>query len=387
MVSRLRRTRVLVPGRRALVSVFLVAFCAIAVASWRPQAQNQRKAGAAEPVARVNLRPDAEGADYGTTFHTFEARATAVRTRFANATAIADRSVDGDVRVQLHDTVGNDVAKLTVHRQSHDRTDLEFDDGAGVIETAAAQGIVPTLNWANRQAYALWNDRALPGDAIEWRGRLARAATGRRQIGELREVRTEFAGGIVATTSGDAPAAARNSGPQPSFVTSITVEEVEVGKMAWYAREQLLAWNFPGLTTGSVDTVKLQPLGGWHFTPTMAWANVQALAVYDLHTRLKFEGKVAQRQGSPWLERLAGFIAPTLHAQNGCDGLHYFDDTVFRPCCDVHDRCYATYGCTGSSWWWPFGARWECTGCNLTVLWCFKDGGCSYDPCWDVPNR
>jgi hypothetical protein len=384
----IRRVRALVRHRRTpVIGVFLIAtLCATWLSTWRPQAQNQRDPDTTRRADRVSVRPDAEGADYGTTFHTFESRATAVRTRFGNATTVAERSVDGDLRVRLHDTIGNEIAKLTIHRQNAERTDLEFTDGASVVELAAARDTVPTLNWANLQAYALWADKAPAGGAFQWRDRLVRSTTGRQNIASLvREVRTEFQGDIVATTSVDLQGRTRNPGARPTFVTSITVQGAEVGKMAWYAQEQLLAWNFAGLTSGSVNSDKLRPVGGWNFTPTMAWANVQALAFYDLHTRLKFQGKVAERR-SNWLQRISAQIVPVLQAQDGCTGMHWLDYTVYRPCCDVHDMCYQAYGCTKSSWWWPFGSSWQCTGCNAWAAFCFSSGGCGYYPCWDVPN-
>ena len=46
------------------------------------------------------------------------------------------------------------------------------------------------------------------------------------------------------------------------------------------------------MTKGSIneETLKKTPVGGWTFKPTMAWANVQALAFYTFHSRVAKAG-------------------------------------------------------------------------------------------------
>lgn len=337
----------------------------------QPQRTIELAVAAAQQVPMV--RPDAEGADYGPTFHVFESRATNVTTRFGNVTAVAERGIDGIMRTSLKDNIGNELAKLRTQRHDAQRTALEFSTAGTTIGLGAPLDTVPTLNWANLQAYALWNDKVQDGGDVHWRNRLARTMTGNEVASEVREVRTEFQGEIIATTSSAFKLSPGYRGPRPTFVTTVTVHGVEVGKTAWYAREQVFSWHFPGLTNGAVDPERLKPIGGWNFRPTMGWANVQGLAFYDLHTRMKLQGKVARENG--WLQRLAARLVPTLHAQDGCTGFHWLDNTVYRPCCDVHDQCYYKYGCDRHSWWWPFGYAWQCTGCNGWAAWCFASGG------------
>jgi hypothetical protein len=61
----------------------------------------------------------------------------------------------------------------------------------------------------------------------------------------------------------------------------------------------------------------------------------------------------------------------TVVNEPGCDNLHWLDGSIFRACCDVHDRCYETNGCNASSWWWPFSGSWSCERCNAQVVYCF----------------
>ena len=72
----------------------------------------------------------------------------------------------------------------------------------------------------------------------------------------------------------------------------------------------------------------------------------------------------------PLLRRLVDAVAPTLHANEpGCDGLHWLDGSIFRPCCDIHDRCYEKNGCTWKSWW-EWWSGWKCVGCNAGLTLC-----------------
>jgi hypothetical protein len=68
---------------------------------------------------------------------------------------------------------------------------------------------------------------------------------------------------------------------------------------------------------------------------------------------------------------LAMRTAGTVVDEPGCDNLHWLDGSIFRACCDQHDRCYESSGCSASSWWWPFSGSWSCERCNLQVVYCF----------------
>jgi hypothetical protein len=147
-----------------------------------------------------------------------------------------------------------------------------------------------------------------------------------------------------------------------------------IGATRWYVEEQVLSWNFPGLTEGYLDSTRLEHDGGWSFTPDMAWANIQSLAFQHFHTLIASQGFVASNEGG-WVDRVTALVVPTVFANEpGCDGLHWLDDTVFRPCCDVHDMCYQAYGCNWMSWW-QWWSSWSCDECNFSVVFCFRSGG------------
>ncbi|WP_438006939.1 hypothetical protein WME89_51775 [Sorangium sp. So ce321] len=44
-------------------------------------------------------------------------------------------------------------------------------------------------------------------------------------------------------------------------------------------------------------------------------------------------------------------------------------------CCDVHDACFATYGCAAGSWTRPWDYAWQCSAiCNAGAVACFTAG-------------
>jgi hypothetical protein len=121
-----------------------------------------------------------------------------------------------------------------------------------------------------------------------------------------------------------------------------------------------------------MDAERMKDLGGWTFVPDLAWANVQTYAFHYFHTLVNTQGFVAATAPAarPWLRRLVDAVAPTLHANEpGCDGLHWLDGSIFRPCCDIHDRCYEKYGCSWKSWW-EWWSGWKCVACNAGLTIC-----------------
>ena len=160
------------------------------------------------------------------------------------------------------------------------------------------------------------------------------------------------------------------------FISSFKKDGVEIGFSQWWPEEQTFAWSFPGLTDGYLDAARLQRNGGWSFAPDMAWLNTQNLALHEFHTAVATRGRVSQQWGG-WLHKIGTFVAPALLANEvGCDYLHWLDQSIFRPCCDVHDRCYQKENpACGASSWWMFWSSWQCTQCNIWAVWCFKSGG------------
>jgi hypothetical protein len=160
------------------------------------------------------------------------------------------------------------------------------------------------------------------------------------------------------------------------FISRFKKDGVEIGSSQWWPDEQTFAWSFPGLTDGQIDATRLKRIGGWTFTPDMAWMNTQGLAFYQFHTAANARRSISEKRPG-WLERLGRFMMPAVEANEpGCDDLHWLDGSLYRPCCDDHDRCYARQDpvCSSSSWW-LFWSSWSCAECNMMAAICFATGG------------
>ena len=144
----------------------------------------------------------------------------------------------------------------------------------------------------------------------------------------------------------------------------------------WFARDQVLMWDIPGVTSGSLTAAELTQFGGWPFAPDAEWLNLQTIAFYQFKTAIDKQGSVARREprASTPSRVLDFFVSPVLANEAGCDDLHWLDGTVLRFCCDVHDLCYEKYGCESSSWW-RWWSSWSCTACNYGAVRCFSGGG------------
>ena len=103
--------------------------------------------------------------------------------------------------------------------------------------------------------------------------------------------------------------------------------------------------------------------------PDATWLNLQTIAMHQFKTSIAKQGFVAKCE-APQPNRLAQLFFPTVHADDGCDYLHWLDGTVFRSCCDQHDKCYEKRGCDASSWWLVWKS-WSCDFCNTQVERCF----------------
>jgi len=369
--------------RRIVVLLCLTMMIASAGSIWRPSAQSPSgdppdQAGAISPTGP---RADRDPSDRGATYEWLEGRATRVTIKFPEVTAMAERGSDGDLKTRLMDAAGNELATFGVDRRDAVNTMLVFQSpGAADVRVSGGVNVRATLDWASRQAYSLWKDRAARGSQLEWQGGLlrSRGAPARDLDRDVAEVRTDWSDGFSAT-------AVKGSGARrnafagkptrvPSFVSRLRKDNADVGVSRWFAEEQVLEWSFPGLSEGYLDGGRLEKIGGWPFTPDMAWGNVQSFAFHYFHTLVATQGFVAERQKS-WKDAIAGAVMPTVFANEpGCDGLHWLDGTLFRPCCDSHDRCYQRYGCTSSSWW-VWWRSWTCDRCNMSAAFCFASGG------------
>jgi hypothetical protein len=262
---------------------------------------------------------------------------------------------------------GAELATLAVETERIARFEKQ---GKDTLRVSIPPDILPTLDWASLQAYAFAADDA---SQHVWRGGVLRGKTSQSTL-HLDEISVEFDGGLVATTVANAQ----------GFATSLTSGGTEVGRMKWLWRDEVLAWQFPGLTEGFLTPERLKPVGGMRHKPTMTWASVQALAFYEFHSLMKTKGRVADRG---WLNDVMEAIIPSLHANEpGCDSLHWLDNSIYRPCCDRHDQCYAQSGCGGWSWFlfvaWP---TWSCSSCNQEAVVCFVGGGGYHGPYYVTP--
>jgi hypothetical protein len=373
------------------------------VYAWRlkapaPLAPPASSAPAARGAGRLPQLPvlaqstDNEAKDMGGTFYFLESRARKVTTRFGDGVAIAERSLDGNIKTRSTDLAGNETGKLTVDQVGARDAEMLYEaNGAQLFYAPVRPEVRPTLDWATLQAQALRRDGH--PSTVQWQGRFARARglrPGNLDDGAA-EVVTEFDQGITAQTVRVVPKPGENK--RPSTLTRLYDGGVEVGEMAWVPSQRLLMWNFKGLSKGAVneETLKKTPAGGWTFQPSMGWANVQALAFYAFHSRLAREGTASaarnQDRPRPWVRRLLNAVVQPVEANApGCDGLHWLDGTVYRPCCDSHDLCYAKVGCSQWSWFWPPSMSWSCTVCNSVVAYCFystfgaQTGTCIYMP-------
>jgi len=333
--------------------------------------------------------------DRGATYYAIENAATRVTARFGDAVAIADRGTDGILRTRLVDEAQNELATFRARGAGSADRVLEYQAaGRAPLLLERSEQIQPTLDWTARQAYRLWKDATDPAAArLVWRNGLMRpsGAPDRALDDDTLEVRTEWPDGLTSIVSS-------SGGRRPNIVTGQTIaghtivgrlarSGVSLGTVEWYPEERMAVWSLPGITEGSLDAKRLERIGGWPFTPDMAWAGVQAFAFLRFHEQItarRFVASAPDARGGP-LRRALSFFAPALSAnETGCDGLHWLDGTVLRYCCDVHDYCYSRNGCTATSWW-VWWSSWTCDYCNMTVVYCFSTGG-SYYPFRRAPG-
>ena len=174
---------------------------------WHPTAQSSRAADPPPPSRTAGSTGDRvaqEPRDRGATYEWLESQATRVTVRFPDVVAISERTADADLKTRLTDLVGNDLATFRVHRVDAMNDVLEFrsTDVAEIRPTRRSSSRA-TLDWAGRQAYSLWKDRAAGASQFEWQDGLLRPRGARvhdldRDVSELR---TEWANGLSATAS------------------------------------------------------------------------------------------------------------------------------------------------------------------------------------------
>lgn len=349
--------------------------------------------GAAQGNAPVQIMPPGQKqagnpGEKGATYYALESQTTRLTTRFRDGhTAVAERGFTGTVKATVHDREGNERAHLRTSHAGGTHDGLIYEPTEGTpLQVLGDQSVKPTLDWATHQAYRLVRD----GTAhLVWEKGVMRpqAAAPRDVDNDVDEVETVWANGLVARlTKHDFPPHEIAPGrvvQGRAWVTELTANGVSAGHSIWFERDQVFAYNLPGLTDRLVwiGPEHLKALhGGWPFKPDTTWLNLQTIATHHFKTLVAKQGYVAKGCEPPKPNRLVQFFAPTVYANEvGCDGLHWLDGSLLRGCCDDHDRCFAKNGCTEKSWWQVWKS-WSCDVCNMAVVSCFVAGD-QIDPC------
>lgn len=324
-------------------------------------------------VAGLVLAPQTVAQELGESYLELDSRITRIETTFVDARAVTNRLADGGSETFLLSPEGELLATMGVSAETAALEIRLASEAAGRVTAELPFDREPVAVWLNRQLYTFWTDlrTAAPGaglrtddarDAYAWfdgflRGRDAIGSS--KSLTKRQDELLDRVTRSVATEFGDLAAFSyRVIGVETGgFVTALEDRRTgeSLGAMTWAPDTETLAWDVPGLTQGSVSPSTFRD-GGWRFEPTLGWANLQVLGFYLYHRAVSFE------KDTP-----------------GCTGLHWLDNTIFRPCCDRHDLCFerADPNCTAWSWInWIWGnGRWECIRCNMAVVVCFATGG------------
>ena len=368
----------------------------------------------------------AQSVNMGSTFHALEARARKLTTTYPDATVEVTRTEGGGIEAVLSDRARTPRGRLSVPAGTR-RVQWAPGRGSSAAEFELPAQATVALDWASHQAYALFTDEdaaaregraaEVAGDEGTWDGhvrrnrRAARSVSAAQLSSRIQAVETVFDAIVVrAALDKHEKRPSRRRIDYSRFTASIhdARSGAQKGFVRWFDTAQVLTWKIEGGSQGVVMPDRLP--GGWTFTPTMAWANVQAYqfatqAAQSLDQAQPFAALLPRRaqpiallaravapapafalsamgmsQAPPIvsdsLARVAGWAGASFGGtmrvnETGCDNLHWLDGSIFRPCCDAHDRCYEAEGCTSGSWWWPFAGSWSCQKCNAAVVYCF----------------
>ena len=375
----------------------------------------------------------AQSVNMGSTFHALEARATRVTTTFPDVVIDARRGEGQQVEAVLRTRAGAVRGRLSVTPGTRRVRWHGARANGQATEFALPEETSVSLDWAAFQLHALHADEAaadagdidVASEAGTWDGHLRRSrrALGRgMSAGQLAarvtRVETEF-GDVVVRAELDSHQRSNRPGRRIDYSKfTATIVDARTGArrgfVRWFDTARVLTWKIEGGSQGVILPERLP--AGWTFTPTMAWANVQAyqFATQAARTLEQADPLAAQlprpvratggRQATgpdgtgagsaagmavasvgsaartlpdmpafqgiwqrPWQFGGAGTVVD----EPGCDNLHWLDGSIFRACCDQHDRCYESNGCNAGSWWWPFSGTWSCERCNAAVVYCF----------------
>lgn len=344
----------------------------------------------------------------------------------------SDRTMSGELRLRDGKVAGRLHVPGNTRRVQWERHDgspgQEFalpEQATVSLDWVAHQ--LYALHVDDRDAVANGRSVDLAGDEGTWDGHvrrnrraLARGATVRQLASRLEAVETTFDDVVVKASLDRHDERARNGKKVDYSKFTATIHDPATGQrrgfVRWFDTAQVLTWKIDGRQEGVIMPDRLP--NGWTFTPTMEWANVQA---YQFIT----QATASLEAPDPFAQALAGWMPPvtapvafatlarvvaplpslawavgarageaaarllpdtplaaawrrpwSLGAtavvnDAGCDRLHWLDGSIFRQCCDRHDRCFEANGCNEKSWFWPFSGSWSCAKCNIAVTACF----------------
>jgi hypothetical protein len=336
---------------------------------------------------RIGARPGEKGA----TYYSLESQSTRVTTEFLDGSrSIGERGVDGSLKAVLTSEDGGEIHRLHVDTVQTGGSVLSFVPANGQPRVyRVAHEVHPTLDWLNHQAHKLHRDRVTSDTALEWKAGLMRPADAPTSDAsdldaDVRLVETVWSNGLSARTTRQRPSGhheiAGRTITGDVLATKVLRDGVDIGAANYFVNERIYAWHLQDVPDGWIADEHLQVrYGGWPFRPDMIWMNLQTIAKYHWRAVMNEKGFVARGGCSapqPTLAtRISSFFVPTLLANDpGCDDFHYFDGTLFRYCCDLHDACYEKAGCTSSTWW-QWWSSWTCDFCNMNVIACVATGG------------
>jgi hypothetical protein len=304
-------------------------------------------------------------ADLGHYYFELDAQILSTTTEFDTGTFTAVRSVDGSISVALD---GEDVSPIVLGIDARGELTLRMRAGGRADRLIRGRAVEPSMAWAAEQARLLYLDTlATSSTTLVRDGNFLRLAkSGRMRTAPesralehmgLRRITTRFRD-FEAQSAQQVDGWANASVPAFTSVLRDANGE-EVMRLRWYDITERLQWQMRG---GKANTVTAETIGGWKFRPDATWANIQMFALRNtpVHAR------TVSAQGAKPGEIRAMDSA-------GCDGLHWLDGSIFRPCCDRHDLCYEANGCTYRSWFFLEG--WSCQMCNVEVVVCFATFG------------
>lgn len=314
----------------------------------------------------------------GTTYSAFDSQIESLTTVWPDAAAITERTPDGTLVTNIISRDDRETLQVYIDKDGQ----VAFQDHRfkEIHITRQPTDIDVTTDWVNLQAYALWKDlRKLPPSAtpyLSWRGDFLRSETlipekegisfVQEMIASIDTVEAVFPEVIASSMKVPAtPEKASSKGQDKStyatFSTTVADRQTgePIGGALWFESTRVYSWNFGTITSGWLSDDRVP--GGIPFNPNLSWSNIQSYAFWKLHSELQKSHQLTTKNTV------------------GCDGLHWLDNTIFRPCCDDHDRCYEKYGCTYKSWW--FQGSWRCIGCNIGAVFCFTTAGIFSDAC------